>query len=150
MSGEVQIWNLMKKILFSLIWILSLGVAYWLGLKNSDTSTAWEETGDKKEPNIQPTHSNFVENGLRQASIEKEIATASSKLKVTELVEFSENNSPKADSKTLSPNGKLLSSNPLERLQAFTEILKILIRIRSTLLWRPMSPCREVLDVSVN
>ena len=114
----------MKTIFLFFLWFLSLGVAYWLGVKTSDKSTAWEETGDRKEPKIQPTHSNFPEDALEQRSNKKEIATDSSNLEISEPLEFPENGSQNSISKTLSPNEKLLSSNPLERLQAFTEILK--------------------------
>ena len=114
----------MNKIIFSFLWVLSLGVAYWLGVKTSDKSPAWEETGDHKEPNIQSTHSILPEEVLESDPTKEGIATDSSNLVVSESLEFPENASHNEVPKTLSPNEKLLSSNPLERLQAFTEILK--------------------------
>ena len=112
----------MNKIIFSFLWVLSLGVAYWLGVKTSDVSAEWEEAGDHKGPNIQLTHSILPQEVLESDPTKEGIATDSSKLKVSKFEELSENNSPKADSKTLSPNEKLLSSNPLERLQALSLI----------------------------
>jgi len=114
----------MNKIIFSFLWVLSLGVAYWFGVKTSDVSPEWEETGDHKGPNIQLTHSILPEEVLESDPTKEGIATDSPNLEVSESVELSENNSRNSVSKTLSPNEKLLSSNPLERLQAFTEILK--------------------------
>lgn len=114
----------MNKIIFSFLWVLSLGVAYWLGIKNSDVSAEWEETGDHKGPNIQLTHSILPEEVLESDPTKEGIATDFPNLEVSESVEFPENASHNEISKTLSPNEKLLSSNPLERLQAFTEILK--------------------------
>jgi len=114
----------MKKIIFSSLWFLSLGTAYWLGLKTSDKSTSREGTGDQHGPNIQLTDSMLPEEVLESDQTKEGIATDSPNLEVSESVELSENNSRNSVSKTLSPNEKLLSSNPLERLQAFTEILK--------------------------
>ncbi len=114
----------MNKIIFSFLWVLSLGVAYWLGIKNSDVSAEWEETGDQNGPNLQLTHSILPEEVLESDPTKEGIATDSSNLEVSESLEFPENASHNEVSKTLSPNEKLLSSNPLERLQAFTEILK--------------------------
>jgi len=114
----------MNKIIFSFLWVLSLGVAYWFGVKTSDVSPEWEETGDHKGPNIQLTHSILPEEVLESDPTKEGIATDSPNLEVSESVELSENNSRNSVSKTLSPNEKLLSSNPLERLQAFTENLK--------------------------
>ena len=114
----------MKKILFSLFWFLSVGVAYWLGVKDSDTSYLGGEAIHQNERNFQITKSNFPVDAVEQGSIKKEIATDSSKLKVSDSVELFENISEKAVGTTLGPKENLLSSNPLERLQAFTEILK--------------------------
>ena len=114
----------MNKIIFSFLWVLSLGVAYWLGIKNSDVSPEWEETGGQNGPNIQSTESILSEEVLESDPIKERIATDSSILEVSESLEFPENTSHNEVSKTLSPNEKLLSSSPLERLQAFTEILK--------------------------
>jgi hypothetical protein len=114
----------MNKIIFYFLWVLSLGVAYWLGVKTSDVSAEWEESGDQKGSNLQPTDSNLAEEVLESDPTKEGVATDSPNLEVSESVELSENNSRNSVSKTLSPNEKLLSSNPLERLQAFTEILK--------------------------
>ena len=114
----------MKKIIFSFLWVLSLGVAYWLGIKNSDVSAEWEETGDQNRPNLKLTHSILPEEVLESDPTKEGIATDSSNLAVYESLEFPVNASLNEASKTVSPNEKLLSSNPLERLQAFTEILK--------------------------
>ena len=112
----------MNKILLYLLWVFSLGLAYWLGVKNSEIkSPLVSET--QSVPILKGNKVNITPNHQKLTSIKKK-PYESVQLDLFESIDTSQTSSLEQLSKTLSPNEKLLSSNPLERLQAFTEILK--------------------------
>ena len=112
----------MNKLLFFAFWVLTLVVSYWVGLKsdsggqNSQGEELTEITSSKKFDQAQPVSGDF-------SSKTNPVRSQSYDLLSEDELTSGEDSIPSID-KSQSLEERLISSDPISRLQAFAELLK--------------------------
>ena len=113
----------MKNWFFAVTWLFTLAIAYWAGLSQSESLTSGQSPKPSKYPTaVKPTEASILMDDRTDTPGFPQGEELGSSPSVTLQPVASEEVSQ--GSRGQSPAERLLSSNPVERLQAFTEILK--------------------------